>query len=97
MHLRLHSEKVPESGKEPEEKNRFKPVPIKIRQFEHDGMFKEYDREREVRLFKEALENFSLDKPMKYQNVSPERLREIKDAVYDKIIEMRKSAEIIEV
>jgi hypothetical protein len=74
MHLRLHSEKVSESSKEPEQPNRFKPVPIKIRQVEHDGMFKEYDREREVRLFKEALENFSLDKPMKYENVSPQKL-----------------------
>ncbi len=38
----------------------------------------------------------SLDKPMKYQNVSPERLREIKDGVYEQMKELRKSAEVVE-
>jgi hypothetical protein len=33
---------------------------------------------------------------MKYQNVSPERLREIKDGVYEQMKELRKSAEVVE-
>ena len=33
---------------------------------------------------------------MKYQNVSPERLREINDGVYEQMKELRKSAEVVE-
>jgi len=71
-------------------------MPFKVKKVEHEGMFEEYDKNREVRLFKDAMKNLSLHKPMKYQNVSPERLREIKDGVYEQMKELRKSAEVVE-
>ena len=67
------------------------------RAVKHDGIFREYDKQREVRLFADAMANLSLDRPLKYQNVSPQRLSEIKDGVYDRIMDLRKSAEAEEI
>ena len=51
MHLRLHSDVYAHPSKDPEEPNKFKPMPFKVKNIEHEGMFKEYDKNREVRLF----------------------------------------------
>jgi hypothetical protein len=67
------------------------------RPIKHEGIFRDYDKQREIRLFADAMKNLSLDKPLKYQNVSPQRLGEIKDEVYDRIVELRKSAEAEEI
>jgi hypothetical protein len=57
----------------------------------HEGLFQEYDRVREIRMFAEARAKVSLDRPLKYENIEPHKLAEIKDSVFERIKDIRSS------